>query len=67
MDKRVVCTKNELKWFAHGGGVRSGPFSTQVEAWRAMRYTDEMQKRTRLIHPVDTHVWPEDDREMIER
>ena len=48
-----------ILWFAHGGGVKAGPFKTQVEAWEAMVYTDKMQKWTGYKHPLDTHVWPE--------
>lgn len=36
-----------IVWLAAGGEIqRAGPFSTQVEAWKAMLYTDDMQAVT---------------------
>lgn len=54
---------DKIVWFARGGGIaRCGPFPNQVRAWQAMEYTDELKKKTRLDHPLDTSVWPEKER-----
>ena len=50
-----------VEWWARGGGItRCGPYESQVEAWKAMRYTDALRLSTRLDHPADTAVWPEE-------
>lgn len=53
--------KAKVLWFARGGEIsRCGPFESQVEAWKAMRYTEEHKKIFRSDHPRDTAVWPEE-------
>jgi hypothetical protein len=53
--------KKRIQWFAAGGNIaRCGPFESQVEAWASMRHTAEVREKTRLEHPRDTRVWPEE-------
>lgn len=58
-----------IHWFASGGGIaRCGPFSSQMEAYLAMRLTESAQREQRKTHgtespyPHDTVVWPEPSR-----
>lgn len=56
-------TTDQIHWYAAGGGIsRSGPYATQVEAWEAMRYADDVRAKERCDHPRDTRVWPERER-----
>jgi len=53
-------TTDQIHWYAAGGGIsRSGPYATQVDAWDAMRYADDVRAKERCDHPRDTRVWPE--------
>lgn len=50
----------KLKWYAAGGGIaQMGPYESQVEAWEALRYAEDIEKKTRCKHPKDARVWPE--------
>ena len=58
--------KSDVQWFASGGGIsRRGPFSSQMEAYLAMRLTEAERVKQRATHgtespyPHDIVVWPE--------
>lgn len=57
---------SDIQWFASGGGIsRRGPFSSQMEAYLALRLTEKAQREQRDAHgtespyPHDIVVWPE--------
>lgn len=57
MEKKIV-------WYASGGHtIKCGPFSSQIEAWKAMILTKKEQERQQSIHPFNTKVWPEYENE----
>jgi hypothetical protein len=65
MKTKTDKTRNP-QWFASGGGIaRTGPFTTQFAAYKAMTLTEDAQARQRLEHgtcspyPHDLAVWPE--------
>ena len=51
--------EDRVNWFAHGGGVRSGPYKSQIEAWDALRLTEEEAEKVGRDFPHDSIVWPE--------
>lgn len=56
----------QVKWFASGGDiVRTGPFPSQIAAYKAMTLTNDAKERQRrelgVLSPYSygTFVWPE--------
>jgi len=53
-------SKDQIVWYAAGGGIKkTGPFDSQVKAWKAMVLAPAHQEKYGSIHPIDTRVWPE--------
>ena len=57
---------DDIGWFASGGDIaRSGPYTSQMEAYNALRLTESAQRQQRETHgtdspyPRDLLVWPE--------
>lgn len=53
---------DRVDWFSQGGGVKSGPYKSQVEAWNALRLTEEEAGKHKREFPPDAVVWPEPHR-----
>jgi hypothetical protein len=56
----------DVHWYASGGGIaRRGPYTSQMEAYLAMRLTEAARVEQRKTHgtespyPYDIVVWPE--------
>jgi len=47
-------------WFAATDFISMcGPFDTDIDAWKAIKLTDEMAARERRVHQSGARVWPE--------
>jgi hypothetical protein len=52
--------KHTTKWYAATDDVqRMGPYSTMIEAWRAVRLTVCQQYARGRLHAKGSYVWPE--------
>lgn len=56
----------DVHWYASGGSIaRRGPYTSQMEAYLAMRLSESAQREQRKTHgtdspyPHDIVVWPE--------
>lgn len=61
-----LTSANKIKWYASGGGIaQSGPYNSQIEAYKAYRLTDIARERQRVStgsnsqFPVDLVIWPD--------
>lgn len=60
----VAPPTSRVKWFAATGAIaKAGPFDSQVDAWRAIRLSDEFLAASGTRRPFADNaiVWPEEE------
>lgn len=56
--------ETKIVWYAAGGGIaKTGPYSSQIEAYSSLRLIKELVGKQRgFPFPKDIVVWPEEEK-----